>query len=127
MLSTYGERFGLDRETALRIAGAFGAGMARSGEICGSVNGALMVIGLKHAKKRTDDDDSRELAYALAQDFMDAFLERNHTLLCRELLEVDVSTPEGIAVISEKNLFNTTCPKFVKDAGEILENVLKDS
>ncbi len=127
MLSTYGARFGLNRETALHIAGAFGAGMARTGEICGSVNGALMVIGLKHAKTRTDDDDSRELAYALAQDFMDAFQERNHTHLCRELLGVDVSTPEGIAVVREKSLFQTVCPKFVRDAGEILEEILKNS
>lgn len=101
--------------------------MARTGGICGSVNGALMVIGLKHAKTRTDDDDSRELAYALAQDFMDAFRERNHTLLCRELLGVDVGTPEGIAVVREKNLFQTVCPKFVRDAGDILEAILKDS
>ncbi len=127
MLSAYGRRFGLDRETALRVAGAFGAGMARTGEICGSVNGALMVIGLKHAKMQPDDDDSRELAYALAQDFMDAFRERNHTLLCRELLGVDVSTPEGIAVVREKNLFHIVCPKFVQDAAEILELILKDS
>ncbi len=127
MLSTYGARFGLDRETALRVAGAFGAGMARTGQVCGAVNGALMVIGLRHAKTRADDDDSRELAYAMAQDFMDAFRERNRTLLCRELLGVDVGTPEGIAVVREKNLFQTVCPKFVKDAGEILEKILKDS
>ncbi len=101
--------------------------MARTGGICGSVNGALMVIGLKHAKTRTDNDDSRELAYGLAQDFMDAFRVRNHTLLCRELLGVNMGTPEGIAVVREKNLFQTVCPKFVKDAGEILETVLKDS
>ncbi len=120
-------RFGLNRETAFRVAGAFGAGMARTGEICGSVNGALMVIGLKHAKTRADDDDSRELAYALAQDFMDAFREKNHTLLCRELLDVDVSTPEGMAVVREKNLFHTVCPKFVRDAAEILEDIIKNS
>jgi C_GCAxxG_C_C family probable redox protein len=49
--------------------------MARTGETCGAVTGALMVIGLKHAKMRPDDDDSRELSYALAQEFMDAFEE----------------------------------------------------
>ncbi len=127
MLSTYGTRFGLNRETALHVAGAFGAGMARTGQVCGAVNGALMVIGLRYAKTRAEDDDSRELSYALAQDFMDAFRERNRTLLCRELLGVDVSTPEGIAVVREKNLFQTVCPKFVRDAGEILEKILKDA
>jgi C_GCAxxG_C_C family probable redox protein len=119
----YGGRSGLDRETALRVAGAFGAGMARTGETCGSVTGALMVIGLNHAKTKKDDDDSRERAYALAQEFMDAFRDRNRSLVCRELLGVDVSTPEGIAAVRQRDLFRTVCPKFVKDAGEILEGL----
>ncbi|MHB8846257.1 MAG: C-GCAxxG-C-C family protein [Nitrospirota bacterium] len=124
MLSTYGKRSGLDRETALRVAGAFGAGMARTGETCGAVTGGLMVIGLKHAKMRKDDDDGRELSYALAQEFMDAFRERHGSLLCRDLLGVDVSTPEGMRAVRERDLFRTVCPKFVKDAGELLEELL---
>jgi C_GCAxxG_C_C family probable redox protein len=119
-----GGRSGLDRETAFKVAGAFGAGMARSGETCGCVTGALMVIGLKYGKTRKDDDDSRERTYALAQEFMDAFQDRNRSLLCRELLGADVSTPEGIAAVREGDLFRTACPKFVKDAGEILEAIL---
>jgi C_GCAxxG_C_C family probable redox protein len=124
VLSTYGPRFGLDRETGLRIAGAFGAGIARTGETCGAVTGALMVLGLKHAKRRPDDDDSRELSYALAQEFMDAFRERNGSLLCRDLLGVDVSTPEGMRAVREKNLFATVCPRFVREAAGLLEKLL---
>jgi len=124
ILSAYGTRFGLDRETALKVSGAFGAGMARTGETCGAVTGALMVIGLKHAKMRKGDDDSRELAYAMAQEFMDTFRERNRSLLCRELLGVDVGTPEGMAAVRERDLFRTVCPRFVQSAGEILEGLL---
>jgi len=98
--------------------------MARTGDTCGAVTGALMVIGLNHAKTRKDDDDSRERAYALAQEFMDAFRERNRSLLCREILGADVSTPEGIAEVRKKDLFRTVCPKFVRDAAEILEGLL---
>ena len=107
----------------MRVAGAFGAGMARTGGTCGAVTGSLMVIGLKHAKTRKGDDNSRERAYALAQEFMRRFTERNGNMLCRELLGVDVSTPEGFAAVREKDLFRTICPKFVKDAGEILEGL----
>ncbi len=120
----YGERSGLDRETALRVAGAFGGGMARSGETCGCVTGSLMVIGLTYGKTQKDDDESRERCYSLAQELMDAFRGRNGALLCRELLGADVSTPEGIARVREKDLFRTVCPKFVKDAGDILEGLL---
>ncbi len=120
----YGERSGLDRETALRVAGAMGAGMARTGETCGCVTGALMVIGLRYGKTRKDDDDSRERCYATAQEVMDAFRERNGTLLCRELLGADVGTPEGIARVREKDLFRTVCPRFVRDAAELLDGLL---
>ena len=100
--------------------------MARTGETCGAVTGGLMVIGLQHAKVRPGDDDSRELAYALAQEFMDAFRERNGSLFCRGLLGVDVSTPEGMAIVREGNLFQTVCPRFVRSASEILEALLED-
>jgi hypothetical protein len=83
-----------------------------------------MVIGLNHAKTRKGDDDSRERAYTLAQEFMDTFRERNSSLLCRELLGVDVSTPEGMRTVREKDLFRTVCPKFVRDAAEILDGLL---
>jgi len=98
--------------------------MARTGETCGAVTGALMVIGLHHAKTKKDDDEERELAYAMAQEFMDAFRERNGTLLCRELLGVDVSTPEGMREVRERDLFRTVCPKFVRDASEIIEKII---
>jgi C_GCAxxG_C_C family probable redox protein len=83
-----------------------------------------MVIGLHHAKTRKDDDDARERAYALAQEFMNAFQERNGSLLCRDILGADVSIPEGIRLVREKDLFRTVCPKFVQDAGKILEELL---
>jgi C_GCAxxG_C_C family probable redox protein len=98
--------------------------MARTGDTCGAVTGAMMAIGLRHAKVRPDDDASRELAYALTQEFMDAFRERNGSLLCRELLGVDVSTPEGMKEVREKDLFARVCPKFVRDAGEIIDEIL---
>jgi C_GCAxxG_C_C family probable redox protein len=98
--------------------------MARTGGTCGAVTGSLMVIGLNYAKIKKDDDDSRERAYALAQEFMDVFRDRHGSLLCRELLGVDVSTPEGIAEVRKRDLFRTVCPKFVRDAGELLDKIL---
>jgi C_GCAxxG_C_C family probable redox protein len=98
--------------------------MARTGETCGAVTGGLMVIGLKLGKTKKGDDDSRERCYAAAQEFMEAFRRRNGSLLCRGLLGADVSTPEGMAMVREKDLFRTVCPAFVKDACRLLEEML---
>lgn len=98
--------------------------MARMGGTCGAVTGAFMVIGLKHGKTKADDDAAREKTYELAQQFAARFRARNKSIVCRELLGYDLATEEGRESVMEKNLFATICPRFVKDAGEILEEIL---
>jgi C_GCAxxG_C_C family probable redox protein len=125
VLSTCGPELGLDRETALKVAGGLGGGMGRLGEVCGAVTGAFMVIGLKYGKTRPEDDEAKERAYGLVTEFADRFKSRNGSILCRELLGCDISTPESRAAAKEKDLFATLCPKLVQDAMEIVEQMLE--
>ena len=37
---------GLDQETTARLSSSFGGGMGRMREVCGTVSGALLVLGL---------------------------------------------------------------------------------
>ncbi len=124
MLSTYGEQFGLDRELALRVAGAFGGGMARMGGVCGAVTGAFMVIGLKYGRVKPEDEDAKETTYGHVRDFVDRFRSRNGSIICKELLGHDIGTPEGMKAAREQDLFGTVCADFVRDAAEILERIL---
>jgi C_GCAxxG_C_C family probable redox protein len=124
VLSAYAPQFGLDRESALKVSGAFGAGMGRMGETCGAVTGAFMVIGLKHGKTRAEDDEAKERAYRLVQEFADQFRARHGSIVCRELLGCDLSIPEQRALAQEKKLTATLCPRFVHDAAEIVEQIL---
>ena len=125
LLSTYGEQLGLNREIALKVSGAFGGGMAHMGETCGAVTGAFMVIGLKHGKTKIEDKQAKEKTYSLVKEFVDRFKSRNGSIVCRELLGCDISTPEGMKLVKEKKLTTTLCPKFVQDAAEIIEQILK--
>ncbi len=125
MLSTYGPQLGLNHELALKVSGAFGGGMARMGETCGAVTGAFMVIGLKHGNARVEDKQAKERAYSLIREFVDRFKSRNGSIVCRELLGYDISTPKGLKLIREKKLTTTLCPKFVQDAAEIVEQILE--
>jgi len=125
VLSTYGPQFGLDRENAVKIAGAFGSGMGM-GETCGAVTGALMVIGMKHAKLNGSSLFSRDKTEDIAREFVARFKARNETTECRELLGCDVSSFVGLKVAKREKHFKKRCPKFVQDAAEILEEILKD-
>jgi len=124
ILSTYGPELGLEKETALKVAGAFGGGMARMGEVCGAVTGAFIVIGLKHGKIKAEDEEAKEKTYLIVREFVERFKSRNGSIKCRELLGYDISTLEGIQLIKEKNLFYTICVKYVRDAAEIIEELL---
>jgi len=124
ILSTYGGEFGLKGETAFRAASGLGAGMGRLGEVCGAVTGALIVIGLKHGHTEAKDKETKEKTYALVRDYAGRFRLCNGSILCRELLGCDISTPEGMEQARQKGLFTERCPRFVGDAAEILEDVL---
>jgi len=125
VLSTYGPHYGLDREQALKVAGAFGSGMGM-GETCGAVTGALMVIGLKHTRVKGGGLFSKERTRDLTREFTARFKARNKTTMCRELLGCDPGTEEGVKTAQKEKHFKKRCPTFVQEAAEILEEILKE-
>ena len=124
IFSTYGQELGLDKNTALKISGSFGGGMAGMAETCGAVTGAFMVIGLKYGKTKPEDEESKRKTYTLVKDFVKRFKAKNSSIICKELLGCDISTQEGMKMFKDKNLINTLCPKLVQDVAEILEEII---
>jgi C_GCAxxG_C_C family probable redox protein len=125
VFSSYADGFGLDKETALKIAAGFGGGMGRMADTCGAVTGAMMVLGLRFGGT-APDREAKERVYAKVREFADRFKALNGSLTCRDLLGCDISTPEGFEAAKEKKLVSTTCRKFVRDAAEILETMLAE-
>ncbi len=124
VLCAYAPRFGINRTQSLKVACAFGGGMARRGDTCGAVTGALMVVGLNHGKAKKGDDAAREKTYDLAKKFITEFSARNGAIVCRELLGYDISIPVEMEAAKREQLFETLCPRLVQDAVEILEQQL---
>jgi C_GCAxxG_C_C family probable redox protein len=120
---TYGPAVGLPREQGIKLASGFAGGM-RLAQTCGAVTGAFMVLSLKHAGPNCDQRDGRENVYAAIREFAARFQQRRHTVVCKELLGCDISTPEGMTRATKEGLFRTICPKLVQDAAEILEEML---
>jgi C_GCAxxG_C_C family probable redox protein len=127
VLASCGEPLGLDRRTALCMGEAFGGGMGRMGLTCGAVTGAFMAIGLKYAKLSPDDRRSREKSVGLVRRFRRAFEARHGSIACRDLLGCDISTPEGYQQATDRRLFREVCPKLVRDAAEIIGQLLLSS
>lgn len=122
-LSAYAERFCLDGETALMIASGFGGGMGRMAGTCGAVTGAFMVLGLKFGTV-SPKPEAKERIYERIREFARQFQARNGSIECRALLDCDISTPEGLTRARDEKMFTKVCPKFVRDAAEVLEEML---
>lgn len=118
VFAAFSEDMGISKEDALKIGACFGSGM-RKGEVCGACAGALMALGLKYG-------ESKEKSNEVCEMFLDEFKKENSSYICRDLLDCDISTPEGVEYALKKNLFNEICPKMVESAAIITEKILNN-
>lgn len=94
------------------------------GHTCGALSGSFMVLGFKN-QGQENEQQARYKTYDLVKEFVRHFKARHGTIICRELLKgVDLSTEAGHKAAVERNLFTTICPRFVRDAAEILDDLL---
>ncbi|MFW6235784.1 MAG: C-GCAxxG-C-C family protein [Desulfovibrionales bacterium] len=125
VLMAFAPRFGLDEEPACRLASGFGVGLS-TGETCGAVSGAVMVLGLAFGGGGPGGIEAKRRTYRLTREFMTRFQACHGTVRCRDLLGCDPSTPEGGARAGEKFLFDTICAPLVTDVVAILEKMISE-
>jgi C_GCAxxG_C_C family probable redox protein len=123
VLSVFCEELGLDKTLALKVSLPFGAGMGRTGGICGAVTGAYMVLGLRAYPDLSSPSERKERVYFLVTEFNRHFATLNKSLNCNELLNCDLGTQEGLSSARSRKLFSILCPKLVTDAVNILEEM----
>jgi len=83
-----------------------------------------MVLGLKYGNSKVGEIKKKEKAYQITKEFVEKFKSRNSSIMCKELLDCDISTPEGRNKAIEDQIFIRVCPKIVQDSAEILEELL---
>lgn len=123
ILAAYGPAEGLGLEDCLRLAAPFGGGLGRLGETCGAVSGALMVLGLRYGQDASANPQAKEALYDRVRGFVLQFRARNQSIVCRELLGCDISTPDGWRQVQARQTHITVCPKFIRDAAEIIDEM----
>ena len=123
VLAAYCEKFGLDKDAALKISSGFGGGMHLD-QTCGAVTGAFMVIGLKYGRYKVDDLEAKKKTYLVMAYLAEKFKTKHKSISCTKLMGCDISTIDGLEKAKEKDLFNKLCPVYVRTAAQILEEIL---
>lgn len=122
VFSVFAEKYGLSEELALKIGCGFGGGM-RNGEICGAVSGAVMIIGLCYGHSDGSDNQSKALCYQKAREFTESFKAKQGSIICRDLLGIDIFEGDGMNIANGKGLFRTTCVDMIKCSVQLLEEM----
>lgn len=124
VVCAFSDLTGLDEKTALAISSSFGGGFGRMREVCGTVSGACMVLGLLFGGYTPGDNAAKAAHYALIQDFMARFKARaGGSYICRELLgeaQVGGAPSERTPDFYKKR----PCPKLVYLAAKIVDEIL---
>ena len=118
---------GLEIDAAARMASSFGGGLGRLREVCGTVSGAALVLGIVRGYADPEDYAAKKAHYALVQDFARRFREANGNIVCRELLK-GIGATEGGAPEARTEAYykKRPCPNLAYCAAEILDEMLKD-
>lgn len=120
------EQTGMDGESMLKIASAFGGGFARSRGQCGAVSAMGIVLGLAKYNVSGDINQNNGELYRLVQQAVKQFNDKNKTVNCFELLKnvKDLTSGGAPDKRTEEYYKVRPCCKFVMDAAEILQNML---
>jgi len=112
VLGAFCEKYGMDKDLAFMISCGLNSG-CRSADVCGAVSGAILVVGLKYG-------DNKAICNLKTEEYVKAFRDRNGSIICRDLLGRDISTPEGKEKATTENLFKTRCVDMVASSAQIL-------
>lgn len=129
VLLAFCDDFGIEKETAQMISAPFGGGVGRLREICGTLSGMFMALGLKYGKYDAKDMKSKANLYKMEQQLAEQFRKDNGSIICRELLNLrikgkDDPTPQER---TEEYYKTRPCPELCRYAADLLDDFLKNN
>ena len=128
VLLAFCEETGLSREQAAKLASTFGGGMGRMRDVCGAVSAMFMVEGLLQGYSDPTAKEEKSELYARVRTLADRFREKNHSIICRELLIDTETTPGGEPEARTKEYYERRpCGCYVEDAAYLIAEALSES
>ena len=117
-----------DKTLLSKLSSSFGGGMGRLREVCGSVSGMFMVAGLLYGYEGPETGEVKAEHYARIQELAHRFEEKHGSIVCRELLNLDIRHDQPVPEARTNEYYKKRpCPELIGDAAEILEQFIKEN
>lgn len=117
----------VDEKTLLKLASSFGGGMGRLREVCGSVSGMFIVLGLLYGYDGPETGEVKADHYARIQKLAKRFEEKYGSIVCRELLGLDIKHDSSVPEKRTEEYYKKRpCKEIIGEAAQILDDYLKE-
>ena len=122
------DEYDMDFEMALKISSSFGAGMGRLREVCGAVTGMFMAAGMIYGYSDPKDHTSKTEHYKRIQYLAKEFEEKNHSIICRELLGLGSGKDSPVPELRTAEYYKKRpCAELVGMAADIMDKYINDN
>jgi C_GCAxxG_C_C family probable redox protein len=126
------EKIGDVNESAVKVLGAFGGGIASSGNVCGVLIGGIAAISSIYSRGNLDEKENPRL-WSASSKFLQRFEELTsnfESMNCRDIAQVDWKNRDEVKnYYSNPESRRRICTKLVGDAayalGELIEQQSK--
>jgi C_GCAxxG_C_C family probable redox protein len=118
VLLAVAEHAGIESDLIPAVATGFCSGLARTGGMCGALQGGIMALGMLHG--RTDPDESPDDCYGRVQALILEFTDVYDSANCNMLLGCDLTTPEGREKFRQENLAEEKCAAITEEATRLV-------
>ena len=128
MIIAFSDIVGMDQKTALRLSSSFGGGMGRMREVCGSVSGMFMIVGILYGYDMPGDYEGKKELYAIVQELAAKYKEAAGSIICRELLGIGGKDNSSVpSPRTEEYYKKRPCVDKIGTAARILEEYLAEN
>ncbi|MBO7116591.1 MAG: C_GCAxxG_C_C family protein [Prevotella sp.] len=130
VVAAFADLYGLDKETALRVAAGFGGGVGRMRMMCGAVSALVILVGLDCGQTEGSDREGKSACYKVVQELLAQSKAENGSLICSEILGlkgVEKAVSSYVASPRTAEYYKTRpCAAKVESAARIFATYLKN-
>jgi C_GCAxxG_C_C family probable redox protein len=126
ILGVYCDKLNLDFKTAIKLSSSFGGGMGRLREVCGAVSSMFMIAGLKYGYTDPKNISLKQKHYELIQKLAERFKDKNGSIICRELLVLNLHHDSPSPDERTEEYYNKRpCTEIIKSTAAIIDDLLQ--
>jgi len=124
VLAVFSDLTGMSEEQCRQIGSAFGRGTG-TGELCGAVSGALMVLGMLESGEEDAYLESRKRVMGRSKALQKKFMEKFGAVRCHDLLKNPSAASDATPAAQAMGL-TKHCPIMIVTAVELVEQILAE-